>query len=508
MSVTLPSAEAAPLLDLRGITKAFPGVRALDDVDFTLRAGEIHALLGENGAGKSTLINIITGALAPDRGAIEVAGRALALRDPANAEREGIAAVYQELSLLPNLTVAENIFLGRQPTRLGLVDRREMHIRAKRALAELGVELDVSRPLGTYSAAIQQLAAIARGIDQNARVLVLDEPTASLDANESARLFDVLRRLKGNGVGIVFVTHFLDQVFEIADRLSVLRNGRCVGTHAASGIGRLDLVALMLGREFKPDEPVERKRTERRALVARFANYGRRRTVAPFSLDLHAGEVVGAAGLLGSGRTESALLMFGALPADSGTALVDGEKVSIHNVRDAVRVGFAYCPENRKSDGIVGVLSIRENIILALQARKGWHRLDRKRQLEIAQRFVELLDIRTQDVDRPIEQLSGGNQQKALLARWLAIEPRLMILDEPTRGVDVGAHAELLRVIRRMCDEGMAIYLISSEIDELVASADRISIMRERHQVGMLEGADVNAAAIMGAIAEPEQRPA
>jgi simple sugar transport system ATP-binding protein len=383
-----------------------------------------------------------------------------------------------------------------------------MNLRAKRALAELGVELDVSRPLGTCSAAIQQLAAIARGIDQNARILVLDEPTASLDANESARLFDVLRRLKGSGVGIVFVTHFLDQVYEIADRLSVLRNGRSVGTHATDAIGRLDLVALMLGREFKPDERRARKTTERGALTARFANYGRRRTVAPFSLDLHAGEIVGAAGLLGSGRTESALVMFGALPADSGAALVNGESVSIRSVRDAVRIGFAYCPENRKSDGIVGALSIRENIILALQARKGWRRLSSKRQRELAQRFVELLDIRTQDVEKPIEQLSGGNQQKALLARWLAIEPRLMILDEPTRGVDVGAHAELLRVIRRMCDEGMAIYLISSEIDELVASADRISIMRERRQVGTLEGADVNAAAIMGAIAEPEQPPA
>jgi simple sugar transport system ATP-binding protein len=480
-------------------------VQALDGVDLTLRAGEVHALLGENGAGKSTLIKVLTGAERRDSGSVELDGRELNPRSVGEAQRAGIAAVYQEVNLLPNLTVAENVWLRRQPTRLGLVRRREMERRTRALLADFDLDIDVSRKLGDYSVAVRQIVAIARAVDLSARVLVLDEPTASLDQHEVERLFEVLGRLKQRGLAVVFITHFLDQVFAVADRVTVLRNGKLVGEREAAGLSRLDLVSMMLGKELSGELQRFRPQAEPGTAVAEFRGVGRRRSVAPFDLELHAGEVVGAAGLLGSGRTETAELMFGVERTDSGDILVGGAPVRLRSPRDAIRQGFGYSPEERKTDGIFAALSVRENIVLALQARSGWwRRLPTRRQKELAAQFARTLDIRAADLDAPIERLSGGNQQKALLARWLATEPRLLILDEPTRGVDVGAHAEIVRLIEHLCSEGMALYVISSEIEEVAAYADRVSVMRDRRQVAVLPREGVTVETIVAAIAAPE----
>lgn len=501
-------ASGGALLELRGITKSFPGVRALDGVDFSLRAGEIHALLGENGAGKSTLINIVTGALRRDGGEMRLSGRAIDPHGAADAERAGIAAVHQEVPLLANLSVAENLLFGRQPTRFGLVRRGETHVRARAMLAQMGLTIDVALQLGSYALPVQQLVAIARAVSLSARVLVLDEPTASLDAAEVETLFRTVRQLAASGVGIVFITHFLDQVYALANRITVLRNGRRVAERASAAFPRDALVTAMLGRELAETEAAARTvpsaATPKAPLVR--ARGLRNKTLAPFDLDFHAGEVVGASGLLGSGRTETALVLFGAEPAAAGVIEIKGERVRISSPSAAVRAGFGLLPEDRKRDGIFASLSVRENIVIALQARRGWLRpLSRAQQREIADRFINLLAIRTPDAEKPIGQLSGGNQQKALIARWLATEPLLILLDEPTRGVDVGAHADILKLIAELRARGMAVYMISSELDELIAVAERVSVMRDRRQVRMLEGADVNERAILAAIAEAPQ---
>lgn len=497
--------DATPLLQARGVDKIFPGVRALDGVDFTLRPGEIHGLLGENGAGKSTLIKVITGVLRRDGGDLRLNGQDIDPHAPAESERLGIAAVHQEAPAPVNLSVAENIFFGRQPTRFGLVRRKEMNRRAADLLKPFGLDIDVSRPLSVYSLAVRQLTAIARAVDLGAKVLILDEPTASLDKAEAQALFRVMRAVADQGVGVIFITHFLDQVFEVCDRLTVLRNGRMVGVRDVAGLARRELVELLLGRAFDdarrtapppdPDAPV----------VAQAKGLGLKGVVEPFDLTFRAGQVVGAGGLLGSGRTETALLMFGALTADSGVLEIDGAQMRLNTPRQALARRFAMLPENRKADGIVGALSVRENIILALQARQGWLKpIPRARQNEIADRFIRLLDIRTPDAEKPIEQLSGGNQQKALIARWLATEPVLFLLDEPTQGVDIGAHAEILKLVDQMRAGGMAVYLISSEIEELTALSQTVSVMRDRRQVRVLPHGQIDPDRILGAIAETD----
>ncbi|CAO3459098.1 Galactofuranose ABC transporter, ATP-binding protein [Azospirillum argentinense] len=516
--MTDPTPTASPpLLAVRGLSKAFLGVQALDGVDFTVRHGEIHALLGENGAGKSTLIKTLTGVYQRDAGTVTLEGRPIAPRGVEEAQRLHIGTVYQEVNLLPNLSVAENLFLGRQPMRFGLVDRGAMRRRARAVLIPYGLSLDVTAPLGRFSVATQQIVAIARAVDMSAKVLILDEPTASLDAQEVAVLFKVMRTLRSRGIGIVFVTHFLDQVYALCDRITVLRNGRLVGERRTAELPRLDLVAMMLGRELEaaahriapPDNEGEE---DARPPLVRFRGYGKARSVEPFDLAIRPGEVVGLAGLLGSGRTETARLVFGMDRADRGEAMVDGQAVRLRGPRDAIRLGFGFCPEDRKKEGIVGALSVRENIILALQARQGWLRpIPRRRQEEIADRFIRLLDIRTPHAEQPIQLLSGGNQQKALLARWLATEPRLLILDEPTRGIDVGAHAEIIRLIERLCADGMALLVVSSELEEIVAYSRRVVVLRDRRHVAELRGGEVAVDRIVAAIAsEPvpvEPRP-
>ena len=500
-------ADGTPVLAARGISKVYPGTVALDGVDFDLVPGEVHSLMGENGAGKSTLIKILTGAETRDGGTVILNGGEVELADTFAAQKSGVWAVHQEVMLLPNLTVAENLLLGDQPRRFGLVDRREMNRRAQSTIAELGLDLDVRRPLGAYPVAIRQLVAIARAARANAKVLVLDEPTASLDAAEVERLFELMRKIAAGGTALVFISHFLDQVYAISDRITVLRNGKLVGTHKAAELPQLELVSLMLGKSLEHAiERQPRTGTKSTGAVARFSGVGRKGVTEPFDLELHSGEAVGAAGLLGSGRTETALLMFGALKADSGSVEIDGKAARIGNPFDAIRHGFAFSPEDRKTDGIVGAMSVRENIVIALQAKNGWFRkLPRKKQDELALRYIDQLGIRTSDAEKPIEQLSGGNQQKALLARWLATEPRLLILDEPTRGIDVGAHAEVIKLIEELRDQGMALYVISSEVEELAAYSDKVSVMRDRRQVRVLDGDQVSVGAIIDAIAAPAQ---
>ncbi|MFN3682817.1 MAG: sugar ABC transporter ATP-binding protein [Fimbriimonadaceae bacterium] len=498
-----PADSGPELLRMRGIRKEFPGVLALDGVDFTLRAGEIHALMGENGAGKSTLIKVLTGVHAPDSGTIELDGRPIRPRSAHDAVALGISTVYQEVNLVPYLSVAENFVLGREPRRLGRIDWREANRRAAEALARLEVRVDPASSLGSHSLAVQQMVAIARALDQNARILVLDEPTSSLDAREVERLFEVMRRLRAEGLGILFVSHFLDQVFAVSDRFTVLRNGRLVGELPARGTTRLQLVSLMLGREV--DEETLAKRPEPAAPAPPMVEaraLGRRGSVEGLGFSVAPGETVGLAGLLGSGRTESARLLFGADRADRGELRLDGRRVRVRSPRHALRLRFGFCPEDRKSSGIVPNLSVRENIVLALQARRGWlRRLSLRRQREIADRFIRALGIATPDAEKPVGTLSGGNQQKVILARWLASEPRFLILDEPTRGIDVGSKAEIERLMADLRKEGLAILFVSSELEEVVRNCHRVCVLRDRRQVGLLEGDRVDAGAILRTIA-------
>ena len=495
---------ARPLLEVAGLTKSFLRQRVLNGVNLTLHSGEIHALLGENGAGKSTLIKAVTGVVQRDAGTVMLDGVEIMPRDAEEAVKLGIATVYQEVNLLPNLTVAENLFLGRQPTRFGLVRDREMRRNAAILLRGFGLAIDVGAPLGDYSVAVQHLVAIARAVDMSARVLILDEPTASLDAHEVDILFGIMRQLAARGIGILFITHFLDQVYAISDRITVLRNGQLVGQRETAALPRLDLVHMMLGRELsevtadREHRPIDQSKPP----YALFQHFGKRRYLAPFDLALRDGQVVALAGLLGSGRTETARMVFGVERADAGTVQVAGEKVRIGSPRDAVGLGFGYCPEERKTEGIIAELSVRENIVLALQARRGWMKpLSRREQDEIARHFIKLLDIRPADPERPIGLLSGGNQQKALLARWLATKPRLLILDEPTRGIDVGAHAEIIRLIRQLCADGLALLVISSEIEEVVTYADEVIVLRDRAHVMTLRGDAITVPAVLSTIA-------
>jgi galactofuranose transport system ATP-binding protein len=501
------------LLSIRSLSKSFPGTKALQSVDFDLAAGEVHALLGENGAGKSTLIKCLTGAYRRDAGEILLEGEAVDPTSTAEAQALGIGTVYQEVNLLPNLTVAQNLTFGREPRRFGLVDRRAQTRKARELVAQYGIDIDVERDLGAYSVAIRQLVAIARAVEFSGKVLILDEPTASLDAAEVRMLFGVVRKLRAQGLGIIFVSHFLDQVFEICDRVTVLRNGRRIVTERTAELDRVRLISHMLGRELEETARGERgaARDEggRRPML-RFADLGREGLMQPFDLDIGKGEVIGLAGLLGSGRTETAELIFGVRSAGTGTATDEAGRVAHGNPREAIAAGFGFAPEDRKVDGIVAELSVRENIVLALQARRGWSApLARAEQERLAAHYIKRLDIRTSSAEKAVGELSGGNQQKVVLARWLAMNPRFLILDEPTRGIDVGAHAEILRLVHEITKEGMAILVISSELDELVAICDRVIVVRDRRHVAELTGEQITSDAIVHAIAkvEPADRP-
>jgi galactofuranose transport system ATP-binding protein len=493
---------------MTGIDKTFPGVHALDNVDFSLARGEIHALVGENGAGKSTLIKILTGVDRADKGAIEFDGNPVAIHSPLYAQGLGISTVYQEVNLCPNLTVAENLLIGRQPSRWKIsVNWKALNARARESLKQLDVDIDVTRPLGSFSIAIQQMAAIARALTvQNAKVLILDEPTSSLTAHETDQLFKVMRKLKGEGIAIIFITHFLNQVYEVSDRVTVLRNGTRVGTYPTNSLSRIELIRLMLGRTLTTLEDMTAHKVESSRHIGtepliQANGVGLSDSVEPFELVLHAGEVVGLAGLLGSGRTEVANLIFGIDKPDSGTMTMDGKLIKDFSPGGSIGRGIALCPEDRKDEGIVADLSVRENIILALQAGQGWfRRIGTKEQNEIAAKYMKLLSISTPTAEQKVKNLSGGNQQKVILARWLAANPRVLILDEPTRGIDVGTKADIQKLVLSLADEGKSCIFISSELDEVLRTSHRIVVMRDRAKVDEFSG-QIDEKGIMQAIA-------
>ncbi|MXV05627.1 MULTISPECIES: sugar ABC transporter ATP-binding protein [unclassified Xanthomonas] len=483
------------VLEAQGLSKAYAGVAALEDVALRLRGGEIHALMGQNGAGKSTLIKLLTGVTAADAGRIVLEGAVVAPASPQQAQRLGISTVYQEVNLCPNLSVAENLFAGRYPLRgwPRRIDWRRVERDAEAALQRLGIAIDVRRALGTYPVAVQQMVAIARAVSVSARVLILDEPTSSLDEGEVAELFRVMRALREAGMAILFVTHFLDQVYAVADRISVLRNGRLVGEDTPDALPAPQLVAAMVGRALDPASAaaaaVRAAAPEDAAPLLQAQGLGRRGQLHPTDLQLRRGEVLGLAGLLGAGRTELARLLFGLDRADRGRVSIDGRDVALRGPPDAIAHGLALCPEERKTEGIVAELSVRENIVLALQARMGLRRfLAPAEQVRIAQGYVDVLGIKAASLDTPVGLLSGGNQQKVVLARWLATRPRLLILDEPTRGIDIAAKQDIMTRILALAREGMAVLFISAEVAEIARIADRIAVLRERRLVGELPG--------------------
>ncbi len=483
------------IVRMKGIDISFPGVHALEDVDFTLRKGEIHALLGENGAGKSTLIKVLTGVEHQDKGTITIDGKEVTIKSPQHAQELGISTVYQEINLCPNLTVAENIMIGRAPMKFGSIDWATTNNQARQLLKALDVDIDVTQTLGSYSVAIQQMAAIARALEiSSARILILDEPTSSLTTHETEQLFGVMRKLKSEGMAIIFITHFLDQVYEIADRITVLRNGKMVGTYDAAELPRLELIAKMIGRTLNELDDMTKLKLESSKLIKSEAlldakGIGRTDSIEPFDLELHAGEVVGLAGLLGSGRTEIAQLLFGIERPDRGSITMDGAEIENFSPIESIERGVALCPEDRKAEGIMGDLTVRENIILAMQASRGWIKyLSLSEQYEIADKYIELLNIVTPSPDQLVKNLSGGNQQKVILARWLATNPRLLILDEPTRGIDVGTKAEIQKLVLSLAEEGKSCMFISSELEEVLRTSHRIVVLRDKEKVTEFSG--------------------
>lgn len=476
------------VLTMRDISKTFPGVKALQHVDFTLRKSEIHALMGENGAGKSTLIKVLTGVHEFQSGEIKIEGRAVINKSPQDAQNNGISTVYQEVNLCPNLTVAENLFIGREPRKMGMIDWKTMNRKSEELLRELDIDVSATQSLEECSIAIQQMIAIARAVDMQCKVLILDEPTSSLDDEEVEKLFKLMNRLKSEGVGIIFVTHFLEQVYAVCDRITVLRNGQLVGEYPIAELPRVKLVAAMMGKDFddlasiKSDEsPVF---TDEDILIDA-KGLSHKGTIRPFDLQIHKGEVVGLTGLLGSGRSELARVIYGADKNQTGTLKVNGKEVKINAPIDAMNLGMGLLPDDRKAEGIIGDLSVRENIILALQAKRGMFRLlSMKEQTELADKYIEMLQIKTASRETLIKQLSGGNQQKVILGRWLATDPDFLILDEPTRGIDIGTKTEIQKLVLKLAKEGKSIIFISSEIEEMLRTCTKMAVLRDGVKVG------------------------
>ena len=470
------------VLEMRDISKNFTGVRALSHVDFTLRKGEIHALMGENGAGKSTLIKVLTGVHEFESGSIHMNGenKDIINHSPQEAQANGISTVYQEVNLCPNLTVAENLFIGREPrNKAGMISWKEMNARSAKLLESLNINVPPTQMLDECSVAIQQMIAIARAVDMKCKVLILDEPTSSLDDEEVEKLFVLMRRLRDEGVGIIFVTHFLEQVYAVCDRITVLRNGELVGEYETKDLPRVMLVAKMMGKDFDDLADIKGDHKDKKVFsdtpVIEAKGIGHKGTIKPFDLKINKGEVIGLTGLLGSGRSELVRSIYGADKADSGTLKVNGKEVKISSPLDAMKLGMAYLPEDRKAEGIIADLSVRENIIIAMQAKKGMF--------------------------HPIKSLSGGNQQKVILGRWLLTNPEYLILDEPTRGIDIGTKTEIQKIVLDLADQGMAVTFISSEVEEMLRTCSRMAVLRDGEKVGELEESELSQSNIMKAIA-------
>ncbi|UPG85766.1 sugar ABC transporter ATP-binding protein [Luteibacter aegosomatis] len=487
---------AAPLIRMHDIHKAFGPVKVLEGVDFELLPGEVHALMGENGAGKSTLMKILTGIYAPDSGDIEVDGKAASIASPADAEKHGIAIIHQELNLIPSLSVADNLFLGREVHRFGLLDRKAMDRRAKEWLARVGMEkLDPGTLVERLSVGRQQMVEIARALGQNARVLIMDEPTAALTESETATLFQLIRELRGQGTGIVYVSHRMEEIFALCDRISVLRDGQFVGTRDVPGLAFDEVVKMMVGRTLDARFP---SRTPNIGSVRLKVEHVTGGMVKDVSFDLHAGEVLGVAGLLGAGRTELARLLFGLDKIDSGTVTLEGSVVTPTSPNEAIHAGFGFVTEDRKAQGLVLDLSLRENVSLPrVPARGGL--VDRPAEKKQTRGLIDALKIRTRDMELDVRALSGGNQQKVVLAKWLALKPRVLILDEPTRGVDVGGKAEIYHIINQLAEQGVAILMISSELPEVLAMSDRILVMHEGRATALLDAHGATQETVMTA---------
>ncbi len=495
------------VLDVVGVSKHFTGVRALQDVSLRLHPGEVHALVGENGAGKSTLIKVATGVYVADAGEIRMEGEPVTFPSPLAAQDAGISTIYQEVNLVPLMSVARNLFLNREPRRFGIIDSARMKRDARRILRDYGVDVNVARPLRELGLGAQQMVAIARAVQIDARVVIMDEPTSSLEQREVETLFGVINRLREQGIAIVYVSHRLDELFRICDRVTVMRDGRVVHQGLMSELDRLKLVSLMLGRDMA--EVKRHGTTEFGSAhevgdtpVLRATHLNSRRRIEDISIEVRPGEVVGLGGLLGAGRSETAKAIVGALHTDGGRVEIDGKPVRRNSTPAAIRAGAVMLPEDRKSEGIVPNLSVRENIVLAALPRISKAGLvSRAKQDEIVDYFVKRLSIKASSSEQKVGELSGGNQQKVMLARWLCLNPKLLLLDEPTRGIDVGAKAEVQGVIDELARDGLGVVLISSELEELIEGSDRVVVLKDGRIVGELHGTQVSEDALMQALA-------
>jgi simple sugar transport system ATP-binding protein len=495
--------QSEKVLEMQGICKTFPGVKALSNVDFTLRKGEIHALMGENGAGKSTLVKVMTGVYEKDAGRIEIEGRAVHFKSPQEAQNDGIGTVYQEITLCPNLTVAENMFIGRGSH--AFVSWKSMNAKAAKLLDSLGIPARPTQQLSSCSLAVQQMIAIARAIDMDCKILVLDEPTSSLDEDEVRKLFALMRELKSRGVGIVFITHFLDQVYEISDRITVLRNGELIGEYEAVSLPQFDLVSKMMGKALEDVGNIQKRELsahESETPVFEASGLSSAAGVKPFDYTIRKGEVNGFTGLLGSGRSESVRAIYAADKVTGGEIKINGKKTKIDEPIDAMKQGIGYLPEDRKGDGIIADLSVRDNIILAMQVMKGFFRPISRKQAEVfADEYIKRLNIKTASMNTPIRSLSGGNQQKVILGRWLLTHPQYLILDEPTRGIDVGTKVEIQKLVLQLAEEGVSVTFISSEIEEMLRTCSRLIVMKDRQIAGELSGTNLTQSDVMHVIA-------
>jgi galactofuranose transport system ATP-binding protein len=505
--------EEKQLLEMTSIVKTFPGVKALKGVQLNIAKGEVHALMGENGAGKSTLIKILTGVYRPDEGVIKFDGNNVEYKAPIEAQNNGISTIYQEVSLIPYLSVTENIFLGRGPkTRMGTIDWKKAHKDSKTILLDMGIDIDVKKPVNSYSTAIQQMVSIARAISLKAKLVVMDEPTSSLDDKEVEVLFRVIDQLKNDGVSIIFVSHRLDEIYTICDKITVLRDGTYVGTWPINELSQNQLIGYMIGGSeaeaaqlVKMKEAVDRSNEK---VIAKLDGIKQGNRVTSISFELRKGEVLGLAGLLGSGRTETAKVIAGDLWPDNGNIMYESNSVTFHSPGHAIKAGIAMCSENRKTEGIIPNMSIRENITLAnLKEFSKFGFVSRRKQDSVVNEFIKRMDIKTPNADQKIKNLSGGNQQKVLLSRWLTLKPKLLILDEPTRGIDVGAKAEIHTLIKELSQSGISILLISSEFDELIHNSDRIIVLREGREIGELKGNERTQDNIMKVIANHSNHP-
>jgi monosaccharide-transporting ATPase len=504
--MTTISPSVSPLLSMRSISKAFGGIPALAEASLEVAPGEVHAVIGQNGAGKSTMIKILTGYIGRDKGEILFGGAPFEARSPQDAQNNGISTIYQEINLVPFRSVTENICLGRESRRFGLLDWKAMHEQARALLARFKIDLDVRKPLLRFNTATQQMVAIARAIGFKARLVIMDEPTSSLDEREVAVLFDVIRQLKSEGVSVIFVSHKLDELYAVCDRVTIMRDGRTVRVADMAAIGKLELVASMLGRDIAQVAKSATAFGDRHGrigdIVLAASHLSAGHKVHDVSFSIRRGEIAGFAGLLGAGRTETARMVFGADPVRSGTLSIEGQPLAPREPVDAIKSGIGFCSEDRKLEGIVPDMAVAENLTLALLpqlTRAGI--IDEARQRVIVEKFIKRLGVKCSGPDQKIRELSGGNQQKVLLARWLAMNPKLLILDEPTRGIDVGAKAEIQSLIKELADQGLAVLMISSELEEVIEGSDRVFVLREGRNVAEFSHEQATESAVMTAMA-------